>query len=277
MREELAEVSDRLETCSLSTVRRVASMLDLPLDGFSEGMALPQGWHFILLGADTPRSRVRSDGFPGLGVALPDLGLPRLLQSGREVTFNKPIPIGSNVTRKSFVAGIERKATRSGEVAIVTTAHELTPQGSLEVAVRELQTFFLMPPAAQRPTENGAGEPISLEHQKVVTPDDTLLFQYSALGFNSHKIHLDREYARNVEGFPDLVVNGGLVTLLLTEYLDKELGVIPSKLKLRYLAPLFSGRHLTIARDEHDGVLMVKVFNDIGKLAGEMEVHVNDQ
>ena len=78
----------RQETCSLATVRRVTAMLNQDPDKWSEGDFLPRGWQFILLGADTKRSELREDGFPGLGVSLPDLGLPRLMLGGRTVHYN---------------------------------------------------------------------------------------------------------------------------------------------------------------------------------------------
>lgn len=262
---------ERLENCSLSVVRRVASMLDVDLEGVEQGGSLPLGWHFILLGADTSRSELRMDGFPGLGVPLPDLGLPRLMQTGREVTFHDRIPIGADLVRKSSVQSVEHKTTRSGSVAFVQTRHELSPLGA-SVAVSEVQTFVLMPASTFREKDAGVPTTVTLKTPRVHRPDDTLLFQYSALGFNSHKIHLDRDFARTVEGFPDLVVNGGLTALLLTEYLRCDLRITPVRIKIRYLAPLFSNRELTIAHEEREGSLVVAVFDDRGRVAGEMEV-----
>jgi 3-methylfumaryl-CoA hydratase len=272
MREQINSAPGRLETCSISNARRVAAMLDLPSEGLIEGAALPRGWHFTLLGADTMRSQLRGDGFPGLGIPLPELGLPRLLQAGRTVTFHGDIPIGANITRHSSIASLERKATRSGEIAIVVVDHRLVVVGESGPAINETQTFFLLPATSERPSYEAEPEPVTLSRQKSITPDDTLLFQYSALGFNSHKIHLDRAYARDVEGFPDLVVNGGLTTLLLTEYLRTELKVTPRQLKIKYTAPLFSGRSLTIADDSQGDVLNIKVFNNYGKVTAQMEV-----
>lgn len=259
------------ESCSPSTVRRIASMLDVDFDTAEQGALLPAGWHFILLGASTPRSELRADGFPGLGLPLPDLGLPRLLQTGREVRFHSSIPVGSDLVRKSTIESVERKTTRAGNVAFVSTRHELAPVGA-SVAVTEAQTFVLMPPSTFREPEYKSSDEVARQVPRVHRPDDTLLFQYSALGFNSHKIHLDREYARTVEGFPDLVVNGGLTALLLTEYLRCDLAVAPSRIKIRYLAPLFCNRDLTIAHEEQASGLLVRVFNDQGFVACEMEV-----
>jgi hydroxyacyl-ACP dehydratase HTD2-like protein with hotdog domain len=90
------------EICSLSMVRRVAAMLDLDTKSFSNGGVLPRGWHFFMLAGETRKSALRSDGFPGLGVPIPDLGLPRLLLGGRTVSYKNDIVIGSEIERTSF-------------------------------------------------------------------------------------------------------------------------------------------------------------------------------
>jgi len=244
----------REETCALSTVRRVAAMLDLEPDEIRAGQALHRGWQFVLLGADTRRSALRGDGFPGLGVPMPDLGLPRLMLGSRTVAFHQDIAVGATVERSSTVRSLVRKTTASGPMAVVTLAHALhlsSPGSSPEPALVETQTYLLLPPRAPGvgAPEAAPSAPPQAMYLKAVVPDETLLFQYSALGFNSHRIHLDRDHARTVEGFPDLVVNGGLCTLLLTEFLRQDLGVTPAALSVRHLAPLYCNRPVTLTAD----------------------------
>ncbi|WP_439548925.1 hypothetical protein [Falsiroseomonas sp.] len=263
----------RTETCSLAVVRRVAAMLGLNPDAWREGDPLPRGWQFILLGADTPRAALREDGFPGLGVPLPDLGLPRLLIGGRNVWFLGEIPIGASLRRDSRIDAILRKETAKGPMAFVTVAHDLYLRGAAEPVLAETQTYVLL--AAALPTVPPAADPAAHAPpagSRRVVPDDTLLFHYSALGFNSHRIHLDRAYAREVEGFPDLVVNGGLTTLLLTEHLRTAHCASPSALKARYLAPLFSTRPMTLAAEERQGGWLLQAFDDVGRLAVDVTV-----
>ncbi len=267
----------REEACTVATLRRVAAMLDQEPDEVASARFLPRGWHFVLLAADTRRSALRGDGFPGLGVPMPDLGLPRLMLGGRAVVFHHDIPIGAAVMRSSAVRSIVRKTTASGPMAVVTLAHELRIASQPEPAVLETQTYLLLPP---RPAEAGAPEAapagaVRAAHLKTVVPDATLLFQYSALGFNSHRIHLDREHARNVEGFPDLVVNGGLSTLLLTEFLRLDLGVAPASMTVRHLAPLYCDRAVTLAADRVGDRWLLKAFDDQHRLAVDMEVRVS--
>jgi 3-methylfumaryl-CoA hydratase len=266
---------ERLEACSVPVVRRVAAMLDLDPDAIAAGGPLPRGWQFVLLGADTRRSALRSDGFPGLGVPMPDLGLPRLMLAGRSVAFHADIPIGASVRRVSAMQSLRHKSGAAGPMAVVTLVHELHLEGHDSAAVVETQTYLLM--SAGKALSNDPEVPSAApqaERLANVVPDETLLFQYSALGFNSHRIHLDRAHARDVEGFPDLVVNGGLATLLLTEFLRRDLGVTPSALQARHLAPLYCNRPITLAADRLGQRWHLKAFDDRHRLAVDMEVDV---
>jgi 3-methylfumaryl-CoA hydratase len=267
---------ERQESCCIAVVRRVAAMLDLDPAGVAAGQPLPRGWQFVLMAADTRRSALRSDGFPGLGVPMPDLGLPRLMLGGRSVAFHADIPIGSTLLRTSAVQSIRPKTTATGPMAVVTLVHELRVDGQTVPALVETQTYLLLPSraAAAADAATPIETPPTAEHTAVVVPDETLLFQYSALGFNSHRIHIDREHARNVEGFADLVVNGGLATLLLTEFLRRDLGVQPAALKVRHLVPLYCNRPITLTADRLGEHWHLKAYDDRHRLAVDMEVNV---
>jgi 3-methylfumaryl-CoA hydratase len=271
---ELEDPITREECCNLAGVRRVAAMLDLDPADIREGAPLPRGWHFILLGADTKRSALRADGFPGLGVPMPDLGLPRLMLGARTVAFAGDIPIGASLQRTSAVKSLRQKDTGSGPMAIVTIGHELKVRGQTRPSITETQTYLLLPASKPASARVDASLVTAAERTKTAVPDETLLFQYSALGFNSHKIHIDRAHARDVEGFPDLVVNGGLATLLLTEFLRQDLGLTPSGIRVRHLAPLYCGRPMTLAADRNDGAWRLKAFDDKNFHAIDMEVDI---
>jgi 3-methylfumaryl-CoA hydratase len=273
---DLGPPVSRVEVCSVAAARRVAAMLDLDPASVVEGDALPRGWHFILMGADTPRSVLRPDGYPGLGVPMPDVGLPRLLLMGRTVAFAHDIPIGANLRRISSVQSLTRKETPSGPTVKVTIRHELSTESDATPAIAETQTFLLLAPRIGPATQNNDASVtrISADRTKTVVPDQTLLFQYSALGFNSHKIHLDRSYARDVEGFPDLVVNGGLSTLLLSEFLRRELSLKPTALRVRHVAPLFCDRPMTLAAHRAEEYWRLSAFDHEGRLAVEMQADV---
>ncbi len=270
--------SIRTEICSIASVRRVAAMLDLEPDVYAEDSPLPRGWQFILMAADTRRSSLRADGFPGLGVTMPDLGLPRLLLGSRSVDYLQDIPIGSRLIRQSAIKDITQKVNKSGPMAVVAIQHELRLTETAQPALIETQTYLLLPATRGAATSHLAdyNGPIKGQVMKTVVPDETLLFQYSALGFNSHKIHIDRAHARNVEGFPDLIVNGGLVTLLLTEFLRNEIGVKPSALRVRHLAPLYCGSPITMVANQMNSKWHLQAFDNRSILSVDMEVETHD-
>jgi len=272
------ESTFRKEICSVASVRRVASMLDLEPDDFVEGAPLPRGWQFILMGADTKRAQLRADGFPGLGVTMPEFGLPKLLLGSRTTEFLKNIPIGADVIRKSAIKSLTQKTTKTGPMVVVAIEHELRLHDDDLPALIEMQTYLLL-------SASKGAYPVSSENfnvratgmkEKTVVPDETLLFQYSALGFNSHKIHIDRSHAINVEGFPDLVVNGGLATLLLTEFLRKEMQVSPASIQVRHSSPLFCGSPITMVINKIDLKWQLKAYDNRSNLAVDIEVEPNE-
>lgn len=235
-----------VDILTLAQVRRVAVMLGIDPQTFSEGDPLPRGWHFALLAGETPRHVLRSDGFPGLGITMPQLDLPRLLLSQRSTSFHSDLRIGANVTRTSALTSVVEKTGRNGRFAIANVEHSLTC-GDESPQVIETQTYFLAGLPAEAPLRPA---PVALPSEgaiKTVTPDELMLFQYSALGFNTHRIHFDRDYATRIEGHPDLVVNGGLATLLATEFLRQDHGLRVKTLTARHLAPLYVNRPLTIS------------------------------
>jgi 3-methylfumaryl-CoA hydratase len=272
---ELGAPVVRDDVCTLSAVRRVAAMLDLDPDQFREGQPLPRGWHFFLLAGDTRRSSLRADGFPGFGISMPDLvGLPRLLLGGRTVEFSGALTIGAPVRRQSRLVSLKSKQAASGEMAFVTVRHEITEAADAVPAIVEDQTYVLLSAGKTGGSPSRPGVMQTGLHSKVVTPDETLLFQYSALGFNSHKIHIDRAFSREVEALPDLVVNGGLTTLLLTEIIRCDLGLVPTRITTKHTAALYCGRSILLTASKDAAGWRLKAYDDTGALAVQMEADV---
>jgi 3-methylfumaryl-CoA hydratase len=276
MRGNPGEAGESTATCGAENVRRIAAMLDLSPFDLTREQILPRGWHFPLFGSHTRRSDLRHDGFPGLGVPMPDLGLPRLVLAGRTVTYDADLPIGATCWRRVGIEAVDHRTGASGAYAIVTIALQLGIAGQGLPSITEETKYFLLGSETPRTVKPG-GSPLSLERfalTKAFVPDDTLLFQFSALGFNSHKIHIDRAYATDVEGYPDLVVNGGLSTLLLTEFARNDLGVRPRSLKLKFLAPLFANRTMTFGAEKGEGAWMFTIFDDQQRPAVEAEMSI---
>lgn len=277
-----ASVVNTVDMFTLAQAQRVAAMLGVELGWLTPGDPVPRGWHFALIAGQTPRKLLRSDGFPGLGVAMPEMGRPRLLLGQRSTTFHADLQIGAPIRRQSTIASIVDKIGRNGPLSIVKVEHNLIQEANLPTeigSIVEAQTYFLasLPPpseaAAEAAPKTAAVEMPTNGLRKVVTPDDLMLFQYSALGFNTHRIHFDRDYAMRVERHPDLVVNGGLATLLATEFLRVDLGRKLKTLTARHLAPLYVNRPLTIFAPElSDAQARMLLIDCDGVVAAELVI-----
>jgi 3-methylfumaryl-CoA hydratase len=263
-------------TCSLAFVKRIASMLDLEPVVFNNGDELPFGWHFFLLVGNIRKSDIRKDGFPGFGVPIPDLGLPRLVLGGRHVEFLKPIIIGESYLHRSFISSIVEKETPNGRLAIVKIQHELTSKLDSITALKEVQSYILLEGHKVKSGDIKEAYQIdNLKIKKTIIPDEIQLFQYSALGFNSHKIHLDKDYTINVEGYPNLIVNGGLITLYVTEFLRNELKLEARSILVKHIAPLFCDNTITFVAVNIDQFKWeIKVLDNNNQIAATVEVLV---
>ena len=258
------------EVLTLSLAQRVAAMLDIDPATIAVGDRLPRGWHFPLMPAVTRKSDIRADGFPGLGVPMPDLGLPKLVLGGREVQYNSDLFVGDAIERRSAVIDIVKKGEGGKARAVVMVRHELF-RDEPDPAIVETQQYLLLPEGRRYSEPERSQTAIRAEHIGQFSADSTLLFHYCALGFNSHKIHLDRDYARDVEGYPDLVVNGGLAALLVSEFVRNTLGGIIASLTMKHQAPLFCNAPMTFAADRAPGGWALRIHDEAGRLAATAE------
>jgi 3-methylfumaryl-CoA hydratase len=255
-------------------MRRIAAMLDLPDLNWSVGDPVPFGWHFPLLGSETSRTTLRADGFPGLGIPFPNIDSKRLVATGRTVETMNRLCLGQELERTSRIAAIAPKSTAQGPMTFVTIEHGFRDHLSQAPILTEQQIFLLLDTLFAAPPPASTRSPYTIV--KTVTPDDTMLFQFSALSFNSHKIHLDRDYARTVEGYPDLVVNGGLTTLLMTEIARATFGDTIKRLTVKNSAPLFCNRPIHFAQSDQDGRHAILAIDDDGHTAATMEFVTDD-
>ncbi|WP_185723436.1 FAS1-like dehydratase domain-containing protein [Burkholderia cepacia] len=198
-----------------------AATLDHPIVPAAGDTLLP-AWHWLYFWSIAQHAELGQDGHPRKGGFLPDLGLPRRMWAGGRLAFERPLTIGTNATRTSRVLSIERKEGRSGTLGFVTVEHVIESAG--EVAIREEHDIVYRGPAAPgaaAPPPKAA--PDDAQWQRDITPDEIMLFRYSALTFNGHRIHYDRTYVRDVEGYPDLVVHGPLISTLLLDLVTRSL------------------------------------------------------
>lgn len=258
------------DVCALPLVQRLAAMLDRDPLVFRTGDTLPRGWHVAMFNAATPQAELRPDGLAGLGVTLPELGLPRIMAAGRRTMWHGDVAIGAAVRRDSRIADVVEKQGRSGRFAIVTIEHRISAEA---LALVEEQDYVMREPDPGGPaTPPHAAEPRPAAAERSLVPDETMLLRYCAVTFNAHRIHYDFPYATDTEGYPALVVNGGIPILALLELYRSQAGREPAHIVLRNLAPLFCGRSMRLCANSSDAGWQLWAEDDGGRLAVEMTV-----
>lgn len=218
-----------------------------------DGAVMPQGIHFCLGTPDAPTASLGDDGHPKRSTSpdsfLPPIPLPRRMWAGSVIQFRSPILTGKRITRYSTVGSITEKKGKSGRLVFVLVDHGIWCDGVK--SINETQTLVFRdaaaPDAPLAPPEPGGDvfDPSDWEAHHVVRPDPRLLFRYSALTFNTHRIHYDAPYARDVERYRGLVVHGPLTASLLLQLAASELGDNAiAYFHFRGLSPAIAGEEL---------------------------------
>ena len=226
----------RTDTPSALRVAELAATLDDP-GNYPGGSELPPGWHWILFHEIGPTAVLGPDGHLPRGDFLPAVTLPRRMWAGGRLRFHAPLRVDDPVERTSRIASVSEKRGRNGALVFVTVKHEL--RGTSGLAIEEEQDIVYREAAA------GAPAPQPPPHREPawtaeIRATEALLFRYSALIFNAHRIHYDREYATRVEGYGGLVVHGPLIATFLLELARKN-GARLASVAYRGVSPLFDG------------------------------------
>jgi 3-methylfumaryl-CoA hydratase len=237
------------DIASVRSVGGLAALLDHENPPWTPRELPPLG-HWLCFPPSVAQSKLGGDGHPlrtpdGL---LPSVDLPRRMWAGSRIRFAKPILLGTPIDRRTTVIAAKPKSGRTGSMLFVTLKHEII-RADGSVAIVEEQDIVYR--EASRPTASApALEPAQLASAgptRTVVPDPTMLFRYSALTFNAHRIHYDSEYARNVEGYEALVVHGPYVaTLLMDHVLRQHTGITVTSFSFRAKAAVFAGQSLLL-------------------------------
>jgi len=202
------------------TAAAFAGLTGVSLPSPGPGDALPPLWHWFTLLDHPAQSEIGADGHPAAGPFLPPVPGRRRMFAGGRLQLDAPIPIGADLSSASSVTAVSLKNGRSGELAFVTVRHELSVAG-VKVGGEEQDIVYRSEPEGTVPRrvprpETGEPEPEG-EWRLELPTDPVLLFRFSALTYNGHRIHYDRSYATKAEGYPDIVVHGPLLALLALE------------------------------------------------------------
>lgn len=260
---------------SPSMLRRIAAMLDLVPDAFPRGTLLPTHWVSLFAQESARQGDIGVDGHPNPGVTLPPIPLPRRMGAGRRVSLPGALRVGDVLVKRTEVAAIAPKQARTGTICVLTMRHSYEVDGET-IAVDEFDAIYreAVAPGAPSPVNPGTPAPSDGAWSRAVQVSNALVFRYSAVTWNAHRIHYDADYARDEEGYPALVQNGGLTMQLL---LDAAVAATPG-LRLggytaRLTRPIHVGARITLAGSAvQDGRMRAWVGDADGKLCAEMEL-----
>ncbi|WP_169566069.1 FAS1-like dehydratase domain-containing protein [Sneathiella limimaris] len=243
----MANTKNKLTDWIGNVEKRTELIHQQALDGFAALMDedaapssfLPAGGHWMFFLPTDRQSNLAHDGHGKKGDFLPPVDLPRRMWAGGRLKFQRPIKAGDTIEKISTVKSVEEKEGRSGNLVFVTVEHELNKDGNCyireehDIVYREAAQ-----PGETPPTPKMA--PIDADWEQTIVPDPVMLFRYSALTFNGHRIHYDRDYVTSVEGYPGLVVHGPLIgTLLMKLAIDNMGGKSLKTFEFRNSSPIF--------------------------------------
>jgi 3-methylfumaryl-CoA hydratase len=235
---------------------------------------VPPLWHWLYFLPISPLSETGPDGHPKRGGFLPPVPLPRRMWAGGRLTFHAPLAVGEEATRTSTIVNIEDKTGRTGRLVFVTVQHEIEVDGALRIE-EEHDIVYRdepAPDASSAPKKEPAKAPVDETFSREIPTNPVLLFRYSALTFNGHRIHYDHPYVTQEEGYPGLIVHGPLIATLLVDLVRHELPDANfASFAFRALRPTFApnsftvcgkpsedGRTVELWAKDHDGYLTMR-------------------
>ena len=219
------------------------AMLDEPDAPLVDGDALPLPWHWFHFLPRAPQAALDTDGHPQRGGFLPPIPYPRRMFAGARMQVHRPLRVGVPAVREGCIRDVVMKSGKTGALAFVTVVYRFVQNGVLcleeeqDIVYREAGSAVAAPVPATQPQP----QPLPPEgcRSRTLQPDTRLLFRFSALTFNAHRIHYDRAYATDVEGYPGLVVHGPLTAVLLLQLVRQSTSRRVTAFSFRGMAPLF--------------------------------------
>jgi 3-methylfumaryl-CoA hydratase len=266
LRQWIGRSTQASDMVTAQLVKGLRATLFMEIGEPKAGHAAPFTVHWCLAPAVHPMSELSPDGHPTRGGFLPPVPLPRRMWAGGELEFFDALRVGDEVTRTSRISDVTMKTGSTGVLCFVSVDHLITTaRGTAlrerqDIVYRDLSTTQ---PAA--PAKPAAAAP-SAQHRESHMADPVLLFRYSALTFNGHRIHYDRDYVTKVEGYPGLVFHGPMQAAFLVEFAARlHHGVAPKKFSYRGVQPLFEGSEFSVNANDIEGGAELWTANSAGQ------------
>jgi len=234
----------------------LAATLDRTPESPSPGTPLPALWHWLYFLPLHRQSEIGPDGHAKRGGFLPPVPLPRRMWAGSQFEFHRPLRVGDHLTRVSTIHDVTEKSGRTGTLVFVKVRHEIHRGEEPDIALTEFHDIvYREAPKPDDVVPPPKAAPPNATWEKQWVPDDVLLFRYSALTFNGHRIHYDRRYVTEVEGYPGLIVHGPMIATLLLDLLRHKLPDVElARYEFRAVRPVFDiNRFFVCGEPQPDG------------------------
>jgi len=247
----------------IDIVRRVAAALDR---GWKD-LALPPMWHYALFPSTIPTASLGPDGHPPRGPFLPPVRLPRRMFAGSDIRFPGELTIGRAAVRKSTIAAVDHRRGRTGDLVFVRVQSTIAQDDA--PCIEEEQTIVYRAAGAPLPAVRAGTLPALADGETAEgwTPTTVELFRFSAITFNAHRIHYDRPYAIDVEGYPELVVHGPLVAMRLCDFAGRVAGRRLRRFTFRGEAPTFVSQPVRLVARRADAEVQLRAERVDGTVA----------
>jgi len=259
-------ISDQVTTVPMAAL---SATLDLDAPTPKPGDALPPLWHWLYFLSIHRPSELGPEGHAIRGAFLPPVPLPRRMWAGGRLAFHRPLVVGARYTRTSRILDVHEKRGRTGPLVFVVVRHEIGNEAGLALT-EEQDIVYRDHPKRDDLLPNPELAPRDAKWERTIRPDDVLLFRYSALTFNAHRIHYDYRYATQIEGYPGLVVHGPLIATLLLELLRCHVPeAVVTQFAFRAISALYDTGPFTICGKPESGSKTISLWaqNDSGGLA----------
>ena len=274
LRDWIGRSETRSDLITATPVAALSATLDRDDPAPQAGTALPPLWHWIYFTPQTRHSELGEDGHARRGGFLPPVPLPRRMWAGGRLDFLHPLRVGETMTRTSTIKDVTIKQGRSGSLVFVCVRHDFSNQQGLALS-EEHDIVYRDAPSPGAPVPDPTPAPRDEQFSREIVPDPVLLFRYSALTFNGHRIHYDRSYVTGVEGYPGLIVHGPLIATLLVDLLRRNLPQAHVKrFSFKAVRPTFDihpftvcgkaeGKTVTLWGRDHEGWLTMQATAEI--------------
>jgi len=265
------------DTITATPYAALSATLDRDPGQAPAGTPLPPLWHWLYFLPLYRQSEVGPDGHAQRGGFLPPVPLPRRMWAASQLEFKRPLRLGDAIRRVSTITDVSEKSGRTGALVFVKVRHEIRANDEASPAIVEFHDIVFREAPKDVDVSPPRVAPAQSRWQRRVVPDAVLLFRYSALTFNAHRIHYDRKYVTGVEGYPGLVVHGPLIATLLLDLLREKLpDATVRRYEFRAVRPLFDtnafdvcgepapdGKSVRLWAKDHEGALAMDATAEI--------------